>query len=392
MALEVQILRDSDSFLALKGEWNDLYARAHDPHYFQSFNWIWAAWQENALPKGRQLFIVVCRENDRAVLIWPLMIQGRRLARFLSSDRGEYRDILVERSPKVDEWFAVAFETFREQSGVDLVQLQDVHQGSYLNRYFTEQCPGARRHIRSAPLIALDRWPDFDSYMASLPGKLRRDQRRQWRRITEEAKAEYEVVVAWENVLETLHWLYDTKLAWMSQRDLVSPSFDCDEYRNFLHHVCEDAFNNGSLVVSRIVSGAEIISASLSFVSPSEFTFYMFAYDERWESFSPGRLLMERNLDWAKTRGVGNFDFMHGTLTFKERWTDLSAEVTDYLVPCSATGSLLVAWYSSALRRRLLNMIWGSSSARAIGNVPEPLRSIGEFILLSRWGDPFEET
>jgi CelD/BcsL family acetyltransferase involved in cellulose biosynthesis len=74
--LDIDVIRDPAAFRALQGAWQDLFARALRPHFFQRFDWLWDAWEQVAAPKGRQLFIVVGRVDGRVVLILPLTLYG----------------------------------------------------------------------------------------------------------------------------------------------------------------------------------------------------------------------------------------------------------------------------------------------------------------------------
>src|SRR5215469_13532320 len=105
-------IRDSAGFRTLEAEWRSLCDRALPHSFFSLFDWQWRAWQHIASARQCRLCILVGRADERVVLIWPLVLEGR-LIRFLCSEKFEYRDMLVEEGPLAADWMMAAWRYAR---------------------------------------------------------------------------------------------------------------------------------------------------------------------------------------------------------------------------------------------------------------------------------------
>jgi CelD/BcsL family acetyltransferase involved in cellulose biosynthesis len=192
-ALDIEFVRDAEGFRALHGAWGDLYARAARPHVFQRFEWLWQAWECIARPKGRELLIVVGRIDGRIVLIWPLVRHGKGFVKFLASDRGEYRDVLVEAGAHSEKWIGEAWDALQAGEQINVLHLQDLQAHSLLKKVIEARAPRMRTNLRPAPYIDLKAWPDYEAYFSGLSRNLRQDQTRQLRRLSELGEVRYVV-------------------------------------------------------------------------------------------------------------------------------------------------------------------------------------------------------
>jgi CelD/BcsL family acetyltransferase involved in cellulose biosynthesis len=256
--LVFEIIDDSASFAALRESWETLFARAAVPHFFQRFEWLWAAWRYVAEPKGRRLLILVGRSEGRVVLIWPLMRQDRGLIRFLASDRGEYRDILVEAGPAAERWVGEAYDRLVAMDDVNILHLQDIRPVSVLARHVAARGIGARTFVWPAVAIGLGAWRGFAQYLEGRSRNLRLDQGRQWRRFAKLGDPAFVSVLDRTAAGETIAWIYKRKIEWQQERGISNPSFSCDEYRSFIVEASLAAFDAGALHVSQLRVGGTL--------------------------------------------------------------------------------------------------------------------------------------
>jgi CelD/BcsL family acetyltransferase involved in cellulose biosynthesis len=130
-----KIIRDPAEFLALENEWRSLFDRVPGAYLAQSFDWCWAGWETVAAPCGRRLFVFVLREEERAVLIWPL-VEAKygpcRVLRPLGSGASEYLNLLVEEGPEMTRRVATAWEMLQRTRGVDVLNLVHVRSDTAL--------------------------------------------------------------------------------------------------------------------------------------------------------------------------------------------------------------------------------------------------------------------
>lgn len=347
--LRLDWVTDSEGFLALEPQLRALFARTPGASVFLTFEWQWRAWgfmqsQAEALRDAVQLRLLVGRVGERVALIFPLALV-RGLVTHLSSRKFEYHDVLVEAEPKAAPWVRAAWRKVLAMPGAHSLDLFDVARQSNLGRLLAEERPGGVLRDDHSPVIALDRFVRWEDYVASLPSKLMADQRRQWRRLGEISPGfAFEFVAEPAEIVRTLDWMFDQKVAWAEKRDIDTGVMPTQGYRRFMRQVVLDMQSQERLLVGRIAGEAGIMSAGFGFVHRETFVFYMFAYDEAYGALSPSRLLMERLMRWCFERGVRVFDFLPGPEVYKRSWTNATLPVVDYVVPISVWGRVRLAW------------------------------------------------
>jgi CelD/BcsL family acetyltransferase involved in cellulose biosynthesis len=351
--IRFEFVETSDAFRALETEWAALGARTTGYGFFQRFAWQWRIWQHVASVRGRQLRILVGRSAGRTVLIWPLMRDGRQL-RLLSSDKGEYRDLLVEDGPHAKGWMAAAWATISRAKGVDLLLFQDVRSDSNLGRLLKAGDKTGWKHDRLSRVIRLNRYKGWDDYAATLSKSTMKNQRKQWRRIASGGvPARFEVLTSEQQVREGLDWLFRHKLAWLKTHGISDITFGSPEFVAFMHAVILEASQSGHLYFSRLRVGDETVVAGLGYRAGSEFAAHMFTYDVAWQSYSPGRLWLENVIRWCFDNGVSVFDLMPGEESYKALWADDGFWVTDYLIPITLRGMAIIRWHASGLSEQV---------------------------------------
>lgn len=94
-------------------------------------------------------------------------------------------------------------------------------------------------------------------------------------------------------------------------------------------------------------------------------------YDPAWQSYSPGRILMEECLKWSFEKQIKIFDFRMNVTPNKRNWAKTSVLLCGYLIPCSFLGRIYVAWFDSAAREGLKKFYWilPKRTQRVIRNV-----------------------
>ena len=347
--LQLEFVENSSDFQKLEPDWRSLCQRSGDSHYFQSFGWPWQAWQHVAKVRGRRLCILVGKSNGRVVLLLPLMRDGQQI-RLLSSDKVEYRDLIVEVGPDTRAWMSMAWNAVRNLEGIDLFLFQDVKAESNLARLLSANNQRGFKYDRRSRVIRLDRFEDWNDYAKTLPKKLRGDQRRQWRRLAAlGGEVKFETLNSKEEIRAGLDWMIHHKLAWLRASEIDEITFGSPEYRTFINSVVQNAFETEHLYFAKLSVGDDIVAAGLGYKYGAEFTFHMFTYDVAWRDYSPARLLLENIVRWCFDNGVTLFDFMPGEENFKGIWASDEFMVTDYLIPITPRGWLITNLHASGL-------------------------------------------
>lgn len=212
-------------------------------------------------------------------------------------------------------------------------------------------------------MIRLERYAGWDDYAKTLPKRMIADQKRQWRRIAARGDVRCVILDSADEIRVVLEWMLYHKLAWLRSNGISDDTFGAPEYTAFIHDVIQQAFDAGILYFSKLCVGDAIVAAGLGYKFGTEFTFHMFTYDNAWENFSPGRLLLEHFIKWCFDNGIAAFDFMPGEESYKGIWADEEFVVTDYLIPATLRGTALIRWHASGLST-LAEQDWLKSTYR----------------------------
>jgi len=256
--------------------------------------------------------------------------------------------------------------------------LRDVRAGSPLARLLDRLRSVGLRVDRTSWWVRLDRFEDWDAYAARLPKHMLRDQRRQWSRLNAlPGGYRYEEVRDPGDLREAIRWLIDCKVSWAASRGRPVELMDSSVYRSFVEDVALGALRRDALLFVRLVSGSSTIAAGMGYLDGDSFIFHIFGYDPAWNTYSPGRLLLERILRWCFERGVKSFDLLPGDEPYKAIWATERPVVTDYLIPLTLLGRAAMLWHLSGLSRVARNGLVRGFARR----MPAALRrSIGRFV------------
>lgn len=371
VAIKITIARDDAGFRDLERDWRRLSQTVDPTHFFQSFDWCWLAWKCLSSKAGRRLRILVGRVDGDVVLILPLMIAGPFL-RVLGSDLFEYHDALVKPGPNRDVWLRSALEAAKYLGGSALL-LRDVRQDGELSGFLCRHKRlGRSRLAGKTSFIRLRDFADWQSYFETLPKQLKSDQRRQWKRLAElPDPARFEIVEDPSAQLQLLRWLHSEKNKWLDAHKGTSGGgpFGSENYRDFLFTAVPALAAQGQVMMCRIVSGQETLAGLLGFVCRDYFAFFIFAYDPKWSTYSPARLVMAKAIEWCFSRNIDTFDMLMGPEEYKAIWSTHTLPVGDYFVPLGLEGRLIGKWHEAGYSGFFAKPWFGAVSRIAPGRL-----------------------
>ena len=119
-----------------------------------------------------------------------------------------------------------------------------------------------------------------------------------------------------------------------------------------------DSHSSGNLYLARLCVDGTIIAVLLGFLFKGRLEAVVTTYDPAWQSYSPGRILMEECLKWSFEKQIKIFDFRMNVTPNKRNWAKTSVLLCGYLIPCSFPGRIYVAWFDSTAREGLKKFYW----------------------------------
>jgi len=352
-----EVVTTPEAFLALRGPWDELCARAHARFVGQTFDWAWLCWQTVAHPRGRTLACIVARSGDRLVLAWPLAISrdGWRgaTARPLDSETSEYSDILVEDGPDARGRVACAFAMLRRARACDRLELANVRADTLLASVLASPPQGPKPMRAGSMSAASVNWHGIDSwdgYIEALDAKERRELGRKKRRLEEQAPLRMDAVRDAGEAAAVIDWTLDRKLAWLETTGRHNDWIATPEHRAFLKASMAALGPAGRRVIFVLRLGETIIAMLLSSVGDTQLEWFMCASDPAYSRQSPAQVLREYVLRWAYERRL-DCDFRMGEQRFKALWGNAVTPTSTWIVANSLRGR---AWVSGSRAKRAL--------------------------------------
>lgn len=340
-----KIIRDPAEFLALEDEWRSLFDRAPGAYLAQSFDWCWAGWETVAAPRGRRLFVLVLREAERAVLIWPL-VEAKygpfRVLRPLGAEASEYHNPLVEDGSETRRRVSTAWEMMlRQTRGVDMLDLVHVRFDTALYGLLTQD---RRCRMRAPSLLLWVRWPHatgWDGYWRSRSGTHRRKVGQMRRRLADRGKIGFEVVDSVDRFDGLVDWILLHKRAHMTNQGLRNDWLFSTYYRAFLRLAIRQIRGRSRLAVFLLSLDGAPVAALISRIDGRRVEGLILAFDDGFAAFSPGQLLYAECIRWALEHGL-EYDFGYGDEPYKESWAIERGLLATFARPLTAKGAVLV--------------------------------------------------
>jgi CelD/BcsL family acetyltransferase involved in cellulose biosynthesis len=350
--LQFEAVTDPATLLALADEWDALCRRAECRYFSDTFVWHWQAWQCVGAPLGRRMFVVVGRDQGRAVLIWPLTLRRDLLwsvAHWLGSETTEYRDVIVEAGAHDRAWLDAALDFLRSRPGIDALDLGYVRDDACVAPLL--QQAGARSLNRGyAYAIDATLWRDWDAAYARLSRKFRADERRVRRNLARFGKVAMHRAQSPPQVATALQWLAQQKTDWFARKELSGGRLASAAHWRFLTAVAQEALRREALRLATLRVDDRVVAANLAFVGGNVVEFLVMSYDRAWHKGSPGRVLLIDSLRRAAEDGFAVVDLRTGSEPYKQRFAPQSTGVASYVLPCTFLGQLYCWAVSLALR------------------------------------------
>jgi CelD/BcsL family acetyltransferase involved in cellulose biosynthesis len=341
MTLEFELLRTRDQILAIRQEWEALWARSHGDYYL-SFVSCLLSWDTTHAPQARSLTCAVARDNGAIVAILPMSTKRRRLWTFaimLGPEAAEGCDVLqANDAPAALGQALVRF--YMRASGADVLDLPFVRAGNVLDQAVLA-VPNfhAVTYSDVMPYARLDGEESWESFEASLGRRVKADTARQRRRMAELGTMRFEVREGEADA--AIDWMLDEKAKWGRKVEKLGGWLFSRRYRDYLKTL---AATSKRVLTFVYTLDDRPVAVKVVFVAPTLCTLIIAAYDDSLNRFSPGNILDEvwmkhvfdhccapdgRRLDVCFGNGVERYKlywgrgFTYGSHTYKlaaTRW------------------------------------------------------------------------
>ena len=324
--LSTHVIKDEREFYQLEDDWTALLARCRNPSVFLTFEWLSSWWEH--FKEGRELFVVVTREDGKVAGIAPLAVAHGRLGNrlhFLGQPGSDYSDFIIpeDSSIELDYLLKLALSNGGGGGGWDIAMLEGIPGDSPSFHRLVDRWEGMKPRGSYSPLVPSPYLPiekTWDAYEKDVRKKLIADTRRQLRRLEElgtlgfrECSDSGEVARLVDEMVQLKRARYRATGA----RDIFSNGHVGTFYRD----VALKLLQRGWLDLSYLELNGTPLAIHFGFVYADRFLYYMPSFRQEYASFSPGRLLAHHLLQRAFEAGLKEFDFLTGDDPYKYEWT-----------------------------------------------------------------------
>jgi CelD/BcsL family acetyltransferase involved in cellulose biosynthesis len=334
---------------------------------------------------GDDLTTVMVYRGETLAGIVPVEITSRGLvttARLAGAPVGQYDDVLIDPAADPADVVEAALAALRRDRGVDLLLLTRVRSDGALAR-------GCRRFVElgppeEAPYADLGE-AGADAFMASLKGRVRRQQSKRKRQLAELGMCEYAQAAGPEEAAQWMREALALKREWLRRSGRLSQAFMDRQTADHLIAAAREGAGGpiapvepgrSRLVMSRLTVAGRTAALEVGFLCRDAYHFYLGTFAPEFAPYGAGNVLTENVVRACAEGGMRRYDMLAPDSRNKREWANGSVAVKDMVLPLSAPGRLYALVVHRTLRPAL---------RRAFYALPENLRARIAGRLLAVW-------
>lgn len=365
-ALRVKVMAGAVAYDTLRAEWRRLAERQPGSLVFQTPE-ILTSWSRHFSSRNA-LATVVVREGDRAILIWPLMIERRMpvsIARGAGAPITQYEDLLLDPDADAPTALRAALHGLRKALGPDLLLLERVRGDSRLYAALAGSEPLSS--AEAAPYTDLS--GGIETAFAALKPTVAKKQRKRIRRFYREGTVSFALA---DDPAEAEAWLVaalQLKREWLKSTGRISRAFlrDCTEDCLVeLARTLTKGETAPKMVVSKLGLDGRPAAFEAGFCYRGDYFVYLRTFAPQFAVLGPGNVLTEHMLRWCAMNGITRCDMLAPRSRNKSEWQSGEVPVFDFALPMSGVGRL----YKEAVLKRI-----GPALRTSFYALPLPLRA-----------------
>ena len=203
--------------------------------------------------------------------------------------------------------------------------------------------------------------------MAGLPRSLRGNLKRLLNRLGEKGRVELGWCATIADADAVLDWLFANKRKWSRERGYNTRFLQDDRVRDFFRALARRTDLPTTPLIAFVKVDGVPVAASVNLVGDSCVEYLITTYDEAFQSYSVGNLLLNLLVKWSFDNDR-DFDMRYLYSDYKARWSNRQVSYTRRYVFLSARGRLAeiasLAEYSVRVARKIGKVIVSSLTKR----------------------------
>jgi serine acetyltransferase len=345
----VTVIDDPRHIPHLVDEWRELLRESAADSVFLTPEWLTAWWEQ--FGHRRALALVTLRRHQQLVGLAPFFAGSRRFGSLLPHRSieflgtgvvgSDYLDVLIRRG--CEQEASRGFAEYLQRQGA-VVTLSHLHEQRPTAEWLVtslqeEGWTMARRVIETCPYITLA-GHTWESYLSSLGSSHRYNFHRRLKNLHKAGTVVFEVVEKDDQRQEALQALLSLHNRRWDERG-GSEAMQTSQELAFHEAFTRVALERGWLRLFVLRLDGKAVGAMYGLRYGRTFSFYQSGFDPAYRQQSVGLVTMGLAIQHAIAEGVEEYDFLHGTESYKFLWTSETRDLARIqLFPPSVGGAL----------------------------------------------------
>ena len=368
-ALRTGVVTTREAFDAIAYQWEGLETQADGAVLFQGSGWARAIFDFEA-KRGNADFdpvIVTLLDGQRLVAVLPLeriRTRARTVLAPLGHAFSQYSDALVASGTDPREAVARLLRAAIQAAPCDAVSFLKVRSDSVL----AQGMPA--NHIvtgseQGAPYVALDAFPDFPAYFATIKPKTRKNLRNARNRLERDGTLVHHVAETAEETLGVIRRTLSGRAERLRDQGLTSRAFRDTAFTDF----CKDLAGRQDMPIMAMSlrHNDEAIAEQWGFIHNQRYYAFVASRDFSNSDESPGKLHLGEVIHACADHDLRGADLMVPVMPYKLTWATEIVTVKDYALPVTPRGLLVLNLWDKTMRP------WFK---QAVLNMPKGLRGL----------------
>ena len=365
--LLVTIIEEPARLAHLLDEWHGLLKNSDADCLFLTGEWLGTWWKHFA--GQRTLALVTLRRQGRLLGIAPMYchdktfggVMPHRAMDFLATGvvGSDYLDVVIRRGHEQEVSRSLAEYFQRERIVLTLSHVnKSWHAASGMVAALTQAGWTIHRSvIETCPYLSL-RGHTWESYMASLGSAHRYNFNRRLKNLHKQGTLVFDLVEKEDQRQEALQMLLDLHNRCWDERG-GSQAMQSPQELAFHDAFSRLALERGWLRLFVLRLDGRPLGALYGFRYGGRFYFYQSGFDPAYRQYSVGLVTMGLAIQHAIMEGAEEYDFLHGTESYKYLWTSESRDLERIrLFPPSSGGALCrAALQGEAVAKRVARRV-----------------------------------
>ena len=318
--MKVYEVNDIESFISIRGRWNDVVLRAKNTTIYDTWEWLYSNWRVIKDYNIEPLILIV---EDKGSFLGGVALKMERVRKrklslnvieFLADELSDINTIVVDPHHQLTTIKHILGGLLDKEWDVAILRKvlkTPIDEGKLLSKLGIK----IEENEIVKPYIRLpSRW---ETYYRNLSRSLRKNIRRRERRLVKNGELGYlHIVKPSIKHFEAFLKLHRRRMEQLGTDTIFNKQRTVEIHKNFI--------NSGGLgtpIIHFLMLNGEPISAQYAFSFKDTYYAHGVGMDPSYLWFSPGTLLFGRTIKYAIENGYHRYDLGLGGQLHKYRWT-----------------------------------------------------------------------